>query len=517
MSKNHKWVPGLTRFSGGGFQATSMKAAVTKDVPVLAAWINIMADDEREVERDCVFEFEHEANSVKDRAVVEQISLEHNYVFYTENDCVEVVLNDDYVDDQRASGVVDETESSSDSIICGGETVRDSRDYRETECFPVCEVDSRDPVFDCTSGATACSFVGGTDNSVLVTDGRNVIEDSGNAGGETAGQFHFHGAVSSENESAKHNGFRSAVSQAAQSFPVAASVHDPMVGLATMSYPSPLHQVPATMEEPVLSGCPISYFIHPFVPYPVPVGFGVGGAVSPPCSQFSSQLFPPVDFAGHHSLGSPAQLLTPPSYGQAFDIHGESSNPSQVVFPVSIHGPSPSQMLFPIGAHGLSSNQVVFAIGAHGLCSNQVFLPSDRVFMPDSVHGQTMRHEADTRQKPKPWRRKKTKIITGGVENGIEKACKKLKCSRKRLADLQNIWAQGEVEALTRAQAEVDEMLGGVAGPKKPRKRGGRPKSAASKSGKGSASSSGTVAAGQETTQSKSKRSTEADATSKAG
>ena len=554
-----------------------MKAGITKDLPLPSEWTDIMAD-EHETERDCVFEPESELGedgvTINDKAVMEQM-LEDSCVFYTENDHVAVGVNDNYLGGEGNSMVDGEglNWSESSSVTCKKCNVPVRRDNRGHLCElhkAANEVDStisistsRDDFSDGAHHATAHSPVADTDDHVIVTDGQNVfVIDGLDSGSGTA--VNGCGVVSGENGSRNKNSFGSysavensvpsihhdharlgnvfdsasfAANGSCQSPSVSRqpffnngqqqfSQHHASMGLnlgpispvfsmydtGTVSPSAAFSPSPVTVPYPVLlqtaegtmlySG-PVSYCANPFLPYPVPVGVGLGSAMSPLSGQLFSQATSPVGVAGQQPLGYPTQLLAPAI------VCGQSSNPA--VFPVGFHSQSPSQVVFPISFHGQSSDQ-----------HHQVLLPvsvnrqsSDEPFMLGSVHEQTVQLDASVNilQKPKLRRWK----LIRDAENGRTHP-RKPKFSHKQSADIQNTSAQAQGEGETfRAQAEADEMIGGVSGPKKPRKRGGRPKSAASKSGKGSSvSSSGivSVSSGQKST---GKRTPKTDATAKTG
>ena len=594
----------LDLLSDAGFQATSMKAGITKDLPVPSEWTDMMAD-EHETERDCVFEPESERgeDSVisNNKAVMEQM-LEHSCVFYTEDYRVAVRVNDDYLGGEGNSMVSGEglnwSKSSSVTCKCNVPVRRDNRGHLYELLHKAAnEVDGAISRNDFSDGAhaTAHSPVADTDDHVIVTDGQNVFvidgldSESGTAvngcgvascenGSRNKNSFGLYSAVEDSVPSIHHdharlsdvfdsasfaaNGSCQSPSVNRQPFfnnghqqfsqhhasmglnlsPISSvnrqpffnnghqqfSQHHASMGL-NLSPISPLFSMcgigsgtvspsaafsPSAVDMPypvllqtaegtMLYSGPVSYTANPFLPYPVPVGVGLGSAMSPLSGQLFSQATSPAGVAGQQPLGYPTQLLAPAI------VYGQSSNPA--VFPVGFHSQSPSQVVFPISFHGQSSNQ-----------HHQVLLPvsvntqaSDELFMLGSVHEQTVQLDANVNilQKPKSRRWK----LNRNGENGRTHP-RKPKCSRKQLADIQNTSAQAQGEGETfRAQAEADEMIGGVSGPKKPRKRGGRPKSAASKSGKGSSvSSSGnvSVSSGQK---SKGKRTPRTDATAKTG
>ena len=565
----------LDLLSDAGFQATSMKAGITKDLPVPSEWTDMMAD-EHETERACVFEPESERGedgvTINNKAVMEQM-LEHSCVFYTEDYRVAVRVNDDYLGGEGNSMVNGEglNWSKSSSVTCKKCNVPVRRDNRGHLCEllhkAANEVDGTISRNDFSDGAhaTAHSPVADTDDHVIVTDGQNVFVIDG-LDSESGTAVNGCGVVSCENGSRNKNSFGlySAVENSvpnihhdharlsdvfdSASFAANGSCQSPSVnrqpffnngqqqfsqhhasmGL-NLSPISPLFSMcgigsgtvspsaafsPSAVDVPypvllqtaegtMLYSGPVSYTANPFLPYPVPVGVGLGSAMSPLSGQLFSQATSPAGVAGQQPLGYPTQLLAPAI------VYGQSSNPA--VFPVGFHSQSPSQVVFPISFHGQSSNQ-----------HHQVLLPvsvntqaSDELFMLGNVHEQTVQLDANVNilQKPKSRR---WKLNRNGENRRTHP--RKPKCSCKQLADIQNTSAQAQGEGETfRAQAEADEMIGGVSGPKKPRKRGGRPKSAASKSGKDSSvSSSGnvSVSSGQK---SKGKRTPRTDATAKTG
>ena len=565
----------LDLLSDAGFQATSMKAGITKDLPVPSEWTDMMAD-EHETERACVFEPESERGedgvTINNKAVMEQM-LEHSCVFYTEDYHVAVRVNDDYLGGEGNSMVNGEglNWSKSSSVTCKKCNVPVRRDNRGHLCEllhkAANEVDGTISRNDFSDGAhaTAHSPVADTDDHVIVTDGQNVFVIDG-LDSESGTAVNGCGVVSCENGSRNKNSFGlySAVENSvpnihhdharlsdvfdSASFAANGSCQSPLVnrqpffnngqqqfsqhhasmGL-NLSPISPLFSMcgigsgtvspsaafsPSAVDVPypvllqtaegtMLYSGQVSYTANPFLPYPVPVGVGLGSAMSPLSGQLFSQATSPAGVAGQQPLGYPTQLLAPAI------VYGQSSNPA--VFPVGFHSQSPSQVVFPISFHGQSSNQ-----------HHQALLPvsvntqaSDELFMLGNVHEQTVQLDANVNilQKPKSRR---WKLNRNGENRRTHP--RKPKCSCKQLADIQNTSAQAQGEGETfRAQAEADEMIGGVSGPKKPRKRGGQPKSAASKSGKGSSvSSSGnvSVSSGQK---SKGKRTPRTDATAKTG
>lgn len=567
-------MSGLTSVSDADFQATSMKAEVTKDLP--GERTSIMTD-EHEVDRDGIFERESdvaEEDDVNDRAFMKRILLEHSYVFYTKEDRVEVVVSDDYVGDKTDGRMVGGNGlnlAQSSSVMSEAPTGRHNRDHvsdSEPLHKAVYEVDSRDD-FDGTADATAHSFVGDADKQVLVADGQNVfVIDDLDAGSGTAerrcekvsgndrwitNQNNFGSYLPAENGVAgvQHAGHNRAFSNA--NFAASASNQGPsasgqqffnsgqqcqhytsmgfnldptspgfnMCGTgggsssvsvspsipsatfcpnaAATPYPVSLQSA----EGMMLYGSPVSNFVNPHVPYPVPVSLGVGGAVSLLSGSFYSQPTSPLVDAGQQFLGFPSQLFAP------FSVYGHSSN--QAAFPLSFHSQSPSEDAFPGNIHGQSSDQ-----HRQRLLSTDVNGQSpDQIFVLFSVDGQTVLLDTNmnVHRKPKIRRRK---LIKDG-ENGRAPS-KKAKYCRKQLADIQNVSAQVQSEfERFRAQAEVDEMINGVSGPKKPRKRGRRPKSAASKSGKSSAESSSAALSASTVQKLKGKRTSKAESASKTG